>query len=120
MDHNAQNITRVIQSSTGIEKNKNRIYVKDADLQIHVPTPTEAKQLEEGHSFKNILTGYLDEVNTLQHDAESQIQRLIAGETEDVHEVMEAMDDAETAFEMMMEIRNKLISGYQEVMRMQI
>ncbi len=97
-----------------------RVYVKDADLQVHVPTIQEAKKLEDTHSFKGVLSNYLEEVNTLQHDADAQIQKLVAGETEDLHEVMLAMDEAETSFEMMMEIRSKLENAYQEVMRMQI
>ena len=103
-----------------IRKANLRKYVQDAEMQIEVPTVRDALNLEKSHSFKNILGSYLDEVNTLQHDADAQIQRLIAGETEDVHEVMMAMDEAETAFQLMMEIRNKLVDGYNEVMRTQI
>ncbi|MCB1135888.1 MAG: flagellar hook-basal body complex protein FliE, partial [Chlamydiia bacterium] len=61
---------------------KNRAYVKEADLQLHVPSAMEPKQLDDSYSFKNVLTRYLDEVNTLQHDADAQIQRLVAGETD--------------------------------------
>jgi flagellar hook-basal body complex protein FliE len=95
-------------------------YVKDADLQVHVPTIKDTNHLEDTHTFKNIMMGYLDDVNTLQHDADAQIQRLIAGETEDLHQVMLAMDEAETSFEMMMEIRNKLVQAYQELIKMQV
>jgi len=96
-------------------------YVKDADLQIFVPNGGgEIKDLEDTHTFKGIMANYLEEVNTLQHDADAQIQRLVAGETEDLHQVMLAMDEAETSFEMMLEIRKKLVGAYQDIMRMQI
>lgn len=102
-----------------INRGKARMNVKDADMQIHVPTPAESRNLDESKSFKNVLGEYLTDVNTLQHDADAQIQRLVAGETEDLHEVTMAMDEAEASFELMMEIRNKLMDAYREIMRMQ-
>ena len=97
----------------------NRKYVQDLDLQIHVPGIGETKDLEGAGSFKNILGGMLEEVNTLQHEADAQIQRLVSGETEDLHEVTMAMDEAESSFELAMQIRNRLMDAYKELMRMQ-
>lgn len=118
---NQEDLYRIegLSSKTSINKAQ-QAYVKDADLQIYVPAAREMPNLEETHTFKNVMTRYLEEVNTLQHDADAQIQRLIAGETEDLHQVMLAMDEAETSFTLMMEIRNKLEGAYQELMRMQI
>lgn len=99
-----------------LEKVKSRTTIQDADLQ----SLTGNTKLEGKHSFRNVLSRYLEDVNTLQHDADAEIQRLAAGETEDVHEVILAMDEAETAFELMMEIRNKLVSSYKEIMNMQV
>lgn len=96
---------------------KTSIFVKDADLQIHVPSPEEASDLEKSHSFKNVLARYLEDVNTLQHESDAQIQRLIAGETENLHEVMLALDEAKTAFDLMMEIRNQLVKSYEQITR---
>lgn len=93
-------------------------YVKGADLQIHVPTPKEAQAIDEKGSFKNVLGGYIDQVNASQHEADSQVQRLVSGQTEDLHKVMIAMDEAETSFQMMMEVRNKLVDAYKELSRM--
>lgn len=101
------------------QKGKGRIHIKDAEMQVHVPSIGEAKDLEGKSSFKGVLGDYLEEVNTLQHEADAQIQRLVAGETEDLHEVTMAMDEAEASFELMMEIRNKLVDAYKELMRMQ-
>ncbi len=89
------------------------LFVKDANLQIHVPDPQSAADLSKTHSFKNVLAKYLEEVNTLQHDSDAQIQRFVSGETENLHEVMIAMDEAKTAFELMMQIRNQLVKGYE-------
>ena len=100
-------------------KKSGRAYVKDADLQIHVPTIHEAKGLGNTQSFKGVLGDYMEEVNTLQHEADAQIQRLVAGETEDLHEVTMSMDQADRSFQLMMEIRNRLTEAYKELMRMQ-
>jgi len=97
---------------------KGRSYVKDTKLQVHVPGAKEAQQLDQKHAFKNVLGGYIGQVNTLQHESDAQIQRLVSGETEDLHEVMLAMDEAETSFQMMMEIRNKLVDAYKDLSRM--
>jgi len=96
-----------------------RAFVKDAGMQRDVPVSDGTMKSEKSPSFKGVLKSYLDEVNTLQHEADAQIQRLAAGETEDLHEVVLAMDEADTAFDMMMEIRNKLVKSYQEIMKMQ-
>ena len=101
-------------------KMKPSLYVKDADLQIHVPYPDDVPRLEEAHTFKNVLANYFGDVNTLKHDADAQVQRLVAGETDNLHEVTLAMDQAQTAFDLMMEIRSKLVSAYSEVLHMQV
>lgn len=93
--------------------------VEDADLQVAAPTVQPGCDLEESPSFIGIMKRYLGEFNTLQHDADSQIQKLVSGETQDLHEVTVAMDEAQTSFELMMEIRKRLADAYQEVMRMQ-
>lgn len=98
-----------------LNRNPGRTYVKNADMEVHVPG---AGQTGKPGSFKNILGGYVDQVNTLQHDADAEVQRLVAGETEDLHEVMLKMDEAETSFQMMMEVRNKLVDAYKDLSRM--
>lgn len=79
----------------------------------------QTKNLEAGQAFKNVLSRYVGDVNVLQHEADDQIQQVAAGKTEDLHEVMIAMDEAETSFELMMEMRNKLVDAYKELSRMQ-
>ena len=93
--------------------------ILDGDLKIHVPNVQEALKINENKSFQNVLQKYVGQVNDLQHDADLQIQRMVAGETEDLHEVTMAMEEAETSFELMMEIRNQLVDAYKELHRMQ-
>ncbi|NOY77386.1 MAG: flagellar hook-basal body complex protein FliE [Calditrichaeota bacterium] len=77
-------------------------------------------QKPEGESFDNTLKGFIDEVNKLQLDAGESINKLAAGEINDVHDVMVAVEKASTSFELMMQIRNKILDAYREVMRTQV
>ena len=104
--------------SLPIKARKNpSMFVKDANLDIPVPGTGEAADLEKTHTFKNVLSRYLEDVNTLQHDSDAQIQRLAAGQTENLHEVMLAMDEAQTAFDLMMQMRNQLVDNFREITR---
>ncbi|HGY91728.1 MAG TPA: flagellar hook-basal body complex protein FliE [Planctomycetes bacterium] len=71
-------------------------------------------------SFGKILNEVLTDANAKQLEADQSVQSLLAGETQDVNQVMVAMAKADVSFRMMLEVRNKLIDAYQEVMRMQV
>lgn len=75
---------------------------------------------EQGSSFKNTLSGFINEINDLQTKANESIENFATGKVENVHEVMIAMTKAEVSFKFMMEARNKLVETYKEVMRMQM
>ena len=74
----------------------------------------------DGQSFGQILKGMLSDTNDLQNNAASVAQQFSMGEISDVHDVMIAAEKAGVSFELVMEIRNKLIDAYQEFMRMQV
>ncbi|RJP81657.1 MAG: flagellar hook-basal body complex protein FliE [Candidatus Zixiibacteriota bacterium] len=71
-------------------------------------------------SFKDTLNSFMEEVNSLQQNADESTQKLLSGELESVHQVMMAMEEANTSFQLMMEMRNKILEAYREVMRMQV
>ncbi|MBN1128919.1 MAG: flagellar hook-basal body complex protein FliE [Chitinispirillaceae bacterium] len=71
-------------------------------------------------SFKETLSSFLNDVNGLQKKADESIQKMAAGEINDVHQVMSSVEEANVAFNMMMEIRNKVLDAYQEVMRIRL
>jgi len=73
-----------------------------------------------GPSFKDTLNGFLKDVDQMQKKADLSIQRLAAGEITDVHQVMSASEEANVAFNMMMEIRSKVMDAYQEIMRIRL
>ena len=70
-------------------------------------------------SFGQWLQQSLSEVNDLQQQADASAQRLIAGENKDIHGTMIAMQEASISFNLVMQIRNKVISAYDEIKRMQ-
>ncbi len=71
-------------------------------------------------SFQKVLTGLIEKVGKLEKNADEAIQKLISGEIGDIHQVMMAAEEANIAFQLMMEIRNKLIEAYKEIMHIQI
>ncbi len=71
-------------------------------------------------NFKETVSNYVNEVNSLQLKAGESIENFATGKVENVHEVMIAMSKAEVSFKFMMETRNKLVDAYKEIMRMQV
>ncbi len=68
--------------------------------------------------FNDYLKGFISEVNDLQLEATGKIEKLASGEIKDMHEVMVAVNEADTSFKIMMEIRNRLMTAYKEIEKM--
>jgi flagellar hook-basal body complex protein FliE len=75
---------------------------------------------ETNASFGETLRRAIEDVNSLQQQAGQAVERLTGGEEVDLHEVMIAVEKAKTSFDLLMEIRNKTIDAYRELMRMQV
>jgi flagellar hook-basal body complex protein FliE len=73
-----------------------------------------------GESFADMLTNAVGGVDQTMKASEQNIQSFIAGETDNVHDVMISMQRAQLSFQMMVEVRNKAIETYNEISRMQI
>ncbi len=71
-------------------------------------------------SFGETLSQAVSQLQHLQQEADLSIQSLAAGEDIDIHEVMIAIEKASLALELPLQVRNKLVESYQEIMRMQI
>ena len=70
--------------------------------------------------FGTYLKDALSEVNHLQLASEEQTKLLAAGEVEDVSQVIVAGQKAEIALQLTLQMRNRAVSAYQEIMRMQV
>ncbi len=84
-----------------------------------INSPGETKGTD-GPSFADTLAQSLDEVNSLQKEADVAIQDFVKGDTRNIHETMIAVGKADMAFRLTMQVRNKMVEAYQEVMRMQV
>ena len=80
------------------------------------------KALGKGVStgFKDILSKEISQVNNLQIEAESAINKLATGKTKNTAEVMVAVEKADIAFKSLMAIRNKIVDAYKEIHQMRI
>ena len=77
-------------------------------------------QPAEGQSgFGAVLSTALQHLNQLSGGAEQEVGNLLKGASGDVSTVMIAVEKADTAFQMMMQVRNKIVSAYQDIEKMQ-
>jgi flagellar hook-basal body complex protein FliE len=71
-------------------------------------------------SFSKVLKDKIGEINKLQLDADSAIAKVALSDSGSIHETIIAMEKASISFKTMMQVRNKILEAYQEVMRMQV
>jgi flagellar hook-basal body complex protein FliE len=69
--------------------------------------------------FLETLHGAMDQVNQLQTTADTQVGALLEGNGMDVHSALIAVEKADLSFQLMMQVRNKIVAAYQEISRMQ-
>ncbi len=74
----------------------------------------------EGKDFSAYLLESLEKVNQLQQEADAGVQKLLTGETDNVAEVFSATRKAGIAFDLLMEIRNKLMDAYTELRQLRV
>lgn len=70
--------------------------------------------------FGEVLDGLVSTVTTKQAASQDLTRRVLLGETDQLHQSVIAMQEAGVAFSLMVEVRNKLVESYQELMRMQV
>jgi flagellar hook-basal body complex protein FliE len=87
-----------------------------------VPTsPTAPTGIDDDASggFGSVLHQAIDKVGALGNDSDKQIGELVEGKRQDIHNVMIAVEKADVAFQLMMQVRNKIVNAYQEVSKLQ-
>lgn len=89
-------------------------------LQTTAKAGTESRKETTGSSFGDMLAGAIEEVNKSQIQADQAVDKLQTGEARNIHEVMIALEKANISMRLMVQMRNKVVEAYQEVMRMQI
>lgn len=81
--------------------------------------PDGSQPQQNGENFGSVLRGALAQVDELNTGAEQQIGNMLNGGDSDLSSVMVAVEKADVAFQLMMQVRNKIVSAYQDVERMQ-
>jgi flagellar hook-basal body complex protein FliE len=73
-----------------------------------------------GPGFVDSLKSAIGNVNDAQREAGRAVDALMTGDTQDIHRTMVALQQADVSFQLMMQVRNKLVTAYEEIQRMQI
>jgi flagellar hook-basal body complex protein FliE len=93
---------------------------------LRVPTPIGLQQTGGaqpaggGGSFKGFLLDSIHEVNSMQQDADQAVEKLVSGEDVNPAEVLTAVQKADIAFKLMMQIRNKMVQAYNDVQSIRV
>lgn len=82
-------------------------------------TPTSGTA-QAGAGFGSVLADAIGSVDQFQQNAGSSIGKFLSGEDEEIHKVALATEQAAMSFDLFLQVRNKVVSAYQEVMRMQM
>jgi flagellar hook-basal body complex protein FliE len=80
-----------------------------------VSTPTPSKPT----CFSKLLNEAIQQVNDVEKGSQGELQKFLSNES-DLHSVMIALEKADLSFQVMMQVRNKIISAYQEIMKSQV
>ena len=99
----------------------NNIPIRDNLIPPILEGQTENGNIRETEdSFGKILTNKIEEINQLKLDADDAIEKVEFSDSGSIHEAIIAMEKASISFKTMLEVRNKMLEAYQEVMRMQV
>ena len=82
--------------------------------------PAVGPSKPDAPSFSDVLSKSIAEVNDLKLEANQAIEELATGKSSDIQGTIMAVEKADVSFKLMMEVRSKIISAYEEVMRTQV
>lgn len=97
--------------------------ITDVTLTTHLKnlaSPQQNPSQQIGDKFAQALKNSISGVNDAQINADHAAKQIAAGETKNLHEAMIRLEEADIALRMMVQVRNKAMEAYQEVMRMQV
>lgn len=83
-------------------------------------TASQATAGAHASGFMNSLQQAISKTNDIQLEASQATEALMTGQTQNIHQTMVALQEADVSFQLMMQIRNKLVTAYEEIQRMQI
>ncbi|MFT5698039.1 MAG: flagellar hook-basal body complex protein FliE [Desulforhopalus sp.] len=84
------------------------------------PLTTESAVTKSSNAFGDMLKGMVTDTNQAQINGDKAVENLQAGNAEHLHEVMISVEEAEISLKMLVQMRNKALTAYEEIMRLQI
>lgn len=87
---------------------------------ITLPQLTPLSGAGQPGEFQKVLTGTINELETLNNNATDSVQKFLSGENEELHTTILATQKAGLAFDLGLQVRNKVVDAYQEIMKMQL
>lgn len=94
-----------------------------SNIEAIANSPVEVSGLSFSNSQEKVSNQFLLElqkVNDKQIHSEHLLQDLAAGKTDNIHHVMLSLEDAKLSLQLLVQVRNKLLEGYQDILRMQV
>ena len=85
-----------------------------------LPSALPSAQPAAGNNFSSLLGNLVSDVNAQQQNASQSVAALQSGQNVPLHQAVVSMEEASVSFQLLVEVRNRLLESYQEVMRMQI
>ncbi len=116
----AQGLTEMYRQQRAIVEQSREIQKAAQTGQVELTQSTQASGSVQGAGFGYVLNQFVGEVNQKQLASSQAVNDLISGKEIPLHQAMITMQEAGVAFQLMVEVRNKLLEGYQDLMRMQI
>lgn len=92
----------------------------DRPLAPPLPGPGGPQRQQQGPGFQKLLHDQIEKVNQLQRDATAAIEDLATGRRDDVESVLIAAQKADSAFKLLLQVRNKVMDAYEEVKQMRV
>lgn len=90
------------------------------DASVEQPSVLPSTAPASSHDFSSMLGKFVSEVNTQQLNASHNVNALQSGQNIPLHQAVISMEEASVSFQLMVEVRNRLMESYQEIMRMQV
>jgi flagellar hook-basal body complex protein FliE len=73
-----------------------------------------------GSAFQSVFSDAISKVESFQNDATNSVNKFLSGEGEELHKVALATQQADLSFQLFMQVRNKVVTAYNQVMQMQV
>jgi flagellar hook-basal body complex protein FliE len=83
-----------------------------------IAAPSPSSGAGDGTDFSSTLKSAVEQISQLQSDAQNKVAGLLGGNGEDIHSAMLAVEKANVSFEMMVQVRNKIVQAYQTISQM--